>query len=172
MDGGSRQDAAPRDAVGAIGADDDRGFEDPGGGLDTHRVWTWLDATGGDALADVDARGARLACQPGIKLLTADDAQDVRLAGRNDKAHPAKIEMDLGGIDMRDLGHVQAQTLEDDLRIRCQGASAQLVPRVAGLLEEQDARNQLRGVHGQVQRGRETRGSAAEDEDIPIHGAI
>ena len=94
-------------------------------------------------------------------------------AGQRDSQPLAgEIQMRLGGIHMRNFGHIQTEPLQDDLGVGDQCASAQLGARVATLLKDQDTRDELRSKLREMKCGREAGRSPAEDQDIGSHGQI
>ena len=172
VDGCVGEDAAASDAIRAIGADDNGGLKLTGIGCDQNRTGARFESADGDAFADLDAGYPNLAGEPGIEFIPADDAQGVRLVKGDDQSVPGKVEMRLGGVHVRDLGDVEAQASKDDLCIGGQAAAAELLARVVSLLQDKDARDQVRSQLRNMKRGGKAGGPAAKNEDVRGHAGI
>ncbi len=83
-----------------------------------------------------------------------------------------KVQMRFCRVDMRDLGHVQAQTLKDHFGVGRQASATQLRTRIASLLQDQDAGCEIGGELDKMKGSGQTGWAAAEDQDIRRHGVI
>lgn len=169
MDRGVRQDAAAGDAIGSVSANDDRGLEDARIGIDNHGIRTRFHSAGLHTFANLDAREVCLRGQPGIEFVAPDDAEGVCAARGYDEALAREIEVRFGRVDVGDFRDIQSKALKENFGIACQPAGAELVTRVAGLLEDKDARRQLGRQLREMERSGEASRSAAEDEDVWGH---
>jgi hypothetical protein len=98
---------------------------------------------------DPDPHCTHFGSQPRVELIAPDEVEGICSARRNRKSPPFKIEMYLRSIDV--LADIQTQPAKEQLGIDGQPAGAELVPRIAVLLKDEDARDELRSTFGEVQ---------------------
>jgi hypothetical protein len=111
--------------------------------------------------------------QPGVEFIAADDAQGVTLPIADGKPPAFKVEMRGGRVHVRDFAHVEAEALEDGLRVADQSARAKFRAWMPRLVQNQDAGREMRKVPREVEGGRKSSRSRAEDQDVYVlHGTI
>jgi hypothetical protein len=80
-----------------------------------------------------------------------------------------EVEMRGGNLHARDFAYIQAESAQEDFRIRHQSARTQFGARILGLFQHEDALRPLRRYLLQMQRRRKSRRAAADDEKIGVH---
>ena len=124
VEGFARQDAAPRDAVRSVRADDDLRGECPGIGFHNDTILARLDIFYRHPFSNLYSPLPGFLCQPRIELIAADDAQDMAFPFADGQPAAREIKMRRGRVRMGDLAQVQAEALEDGLRVNGQSARA------------------------------------------------
>jgi hypothetical protein len=95
-------------------------------------------------LPDLYSSTLRLLCQPVIEFVTADDAQGVPLGHFDLKPLRSEIKVDVLRVHVRDFGHVEPETLEQDLSVEHESAGAKFEAWVTRFFEDQDAGGEMR----------------------------
>jgi hypothetical protein len=88
-----RQHAAAGDAVRAIRADGNLRTELPLVRDNGYTLWVWSNILDSYSLSNLKSSRLCLSCQPGIELITPDDAQGVTVRDRYGQSSACKIEM-------------------------------------------------------------------------------
>src|SRR6266498_5683987 len=125
-------------------------------GFNDHIIIQWLNILDCNALFNLYSPTLCLCCQPIVKFIAADNAQRMSFAYADIQSPCFKIKMDTICIHMRNLAYVEAESLENDLRINDESACAKLETWIICFFQDQDAGREIREVFCKMQRSGES----------------